>query len=889
MKKALIGAAAGIMLLISLGTVFGDPMTTPGTVNWRYGNLTGSSPGNSSPAIGPDGTIYYGSSDGYLYGLNPDGALRWRYNAGSAINSPPVINPDGTIYVRSGNGILHSVNGVKNGTLNWFYSTGSTVSTPAIGADGTVYVGTDNSLVALNPNGTLKSNLTTNGRPTSPPAFGPDGTIWVATGSGLVALHPNGTLKSNLTTWGGPTSPPAIGADGTIHGGWGYNLLTINPNGTLKSNLTAAARITSSPVIGPGGTIWITTDNGIVALHPNGTPKCNLTSSSMSMVQGNSSPVIGNDGTIYYGIGDRINALDDNCNQIWYSTTGGVINNPTITTPGGKVVFGSSDGYVYNFHSSSTGLANSAWPQYGRDPMHTGNSACIYTLSTNAAGFPATSSQGSVTVTTSSPYCPWTAGSNSSWLTLATGLMGTGNGTVTFTVNQYGESPHYSEGAISAGTKGSTRTGTITIAGKTFAVMQTSFNAALYFPHIDTNLPWQTEIAVVNTGNQTVTGTLRALSNEGQLEGTLEVTLSAHGRRQIIVADEFANHTNIGYIILDTNSSYVQGYAKFYQAGVYRAAIPAVKEVNTGDINISHIDSSAQWWTGVSLVNTTAATKELTITFNNGVSVPYTLNAYQHRVFTIGSLLNEPIQPNIHSAVISNASGVIGLELFGSTGSPNQLEGILLTDKTASTLYYPHVDSNGWWTGIVAYDPSWVPCTLTILSYSAAGTYLSSTTLPLAGRENYVGTVAQLGLPAETAWFRLDSTRPITGFELFGTTNGNQLAAYAGRGGTGSKTGVFPKIEKSGWTGIAFVNTEDGAASVTLTAYNDSGTVVATRALPVAGHAKVVNVPEQIFTQDISSATYIAYTADKNVVGFQLNGSSDGMMLDGLPGLGGTN
>ena len=56
----------------------------------------------------------------------------------------------------------------------------------------------------------------------------------------------------------------------------------------------------------------------------------------------------------------------------------------------------------------------------------------------------------------------------------------------------------------------------------------------------------------------------------------------------------------------------------FTRQGYYRAAIPAVKEVNTSDIYISHIDSSAQWWTGISLVNTTSAAKRLTITFNNG-------------------------------------------------------------------------------------------------------------------------------------------------------------------------------------------------------------------------------------------------------------------------------
>jgi hypothetical protein len=135
------------------------------------------------------------------------------------------------------------------------------------------------------------------------------------------------------------------------------------------------------------------------------------------------------------------------------------------------------------------------------------------------------------------------------------------------------------------------------------------------------------------------------------------------------------------------------------------------------------------------------------------------------------------------------------------------------------------------------------------------------------------------------AWFKIDSASPIIGFELFGTIDDEQLAPYAGGGGTGSKTGVFANIENLGWTGIAFVNTEATAASVTLTAYNDAGAVVARQLLTVGGYANVVNIPQQIFSDDISRATYIAFSSNKNVVGFQLNGSSDWTMLDGLPGM----
>jgi rhodanese-related sulfurtransferase len=411
---------------------------------------------------------------------------------------------------------------------------------------------------------------------------------------------------------------------------------------------------------------------------------------------------------------------------------------------------------------------------------------------------------------------------------------------------------------------------------------------ALYFPHVDTHGLWKTEIAIINTGDQTITGTLRALNDEGRLVKITTVPVPAHGRRQIAVADEFTNHTDIGYIIFNADSAAVQGYTKFYQEGVYRAAIPAVKEVNASDIYIPHIDSGADWWTGISLVNTTLETKELTMTFSDGRTRDITLNANQHDAFSISELFDNQPQPGIESAVISNASGVIGLELFGSVGWGTQLEGILLTDKTASTRYYPHVDNNGWWTGIVAYNPSESEATITITPYSEQGSSLTALTRSIPGKGKYIGAVSDLDLDAQTAWFKIDSPQPLSGFELFGTADGNQLAAYAGGSGP-AKAGVFANIEKNGWTGIAFVNTEGAKASVILTAYDDNGALVATEALSVGGFAKVVNNPELIFTQDIGNATHIAYTSDKNVVGFQLNGSSDGTMLDGLPALAGTN
>jgi outer membrane protein assembly factor BamB len=50
-----------------------------------------------------------GSGDSYLYAINPDGTLKWKYLTGSAMESSPAIASDGTIYVGSGDNYLYAI------------------------------------------------------------------------------------------------------------------------------------------------------------------------------------------------------------------------------------------------------------------------------------------------------------------------------------------------------------------------------------------------------------------------------------------------------------------------------------------------------------------------------------------------------------------------------------------------------------------------------------------------------------------------------------------------------------------------------------------------------------------------------------------------------------
>jgi len=81
------------------------------------------------------------------------------------------------------------------GDTSWRYLTGGEIiSSPAIGADGTIYMGSyDHLLYAVNPDRTSKWYYDTDDQIYSSPVIGPDGTIWEA----MTASFTLSTLKTD--------------------------------------------------------------------------------------------------------------------------------------------------------------------------------------------------------------------------------------------------------------------------------------------------------------------------------------------------------------------------------------------------------------------------------------------------------------------------------------------------------------------------------------------------------------------------------------------------------------------------------------------------------------------------------------------------------------------
>jgi hypothetical protein len=116
----------------------------------------------------------------------------------------------------------------------------------------------------------------------------------------------------------------------------------------------------------------------------------------------------------------------------------------------------SGDVVIAGQRSTVTQAAAPAPPTSPSPPPPSPPPSCTFTISPTSQSVVAGGGSGSVAVSAQTG-CPWTASSSASWITVTSGSSGTGSGSVAFTV-----------GANTGGA----RTGSLTIAGRTFTVTQ---------------------------------------------------------------------------------------------------------------------------------------------------------------------------------------------------------------------------------------------------------------------------------------------------------------------------------------------------------------------------------------------------------------------------------
>ncbi|MFO8109973.1 MAG: PQQ-binding-like beta-propeller repeat protein [Thermoplasmata archaeon] len=304
---------------------------------------------STSPALGPDGSVYAGGYDGILYVFDPDdGSIDWTFDTGLRdvkIRSDPVVTSKNEIYFGTDEGVFLAVDG-NTRTEMWRLSVPQPTPenprerdifiSPAIADDGTVYFGSLNHYFYAVKDGDLLWDLELDGQIWSSPAIADDGTIYVGDRNyGLVALSPEG------------------------EGVWNYQIL--DEEDTVYG-------VMSSPAIGDDGTIYFgAMDKGIYALYPDEglsreeRLRWHIMTDAEIM---QSSPAVSADGTVYIGSFDKVlyavGEKDGHVLLNWYYNTTGPIDSSPAIGPDGTVYVGNIHGEVLAF-TGEEGVALNWW------------------------------------------------------------------------------------------------------------------------------------------------------------------------------------------------------------------------------------------------------------------------------------------------------------------------------------------------------------------------------------------------------------------------------------------------------------------------------------------------------------------------------------------------
>ncbi len=202
---------------------------------------------------------------------------RWSIKLGASVTGA-VVGGDGTVFVGDGTGRVHAVSAA--GKKLWSHKAkGAILSTPAIDARGTIWVGRAGpKLYGYPPNGDVDAAEVIHiGSPHTSPAIGPDGTLYIATKAGTLFA-----VRDRAIVWRYPGSKrqypplnaPTVGADGMIYEiEWGGLVHAISPAGKKRWVIrpTQHGSITAWPIAMPDGSSMIGFANtGVTLLDAKG-------------------------------------------------------------------------------------------------------------------------------------------------------------------------------------------------------------------------------------------------------------------------------------------------------------------------------------------------------------------------------------------------------------------------------------------------------------------------------------------------------------------------------------------------------------------------------------------------------------------------------------------
>jgi outer membrane protein assembly factor BamB len=343
-------------------------------IKWQFEAIGGI---YSTPALDKDDNIYFGTDEGLLYSLTPEGKLRWIFQARGPIYTSPVIGKN-SVYFGSTDSLLYCLD--FNGQKVWEFKTnGEIYSTPAIDQKGNIIFGSDDSIVyALNEKGKLIWSYKTGDACSFSPAIGPDGTIYVVADS-VYALNPQGKRKWTFPPPddGEYATSPIVDLESNVYiGGDDGYLYGVLPNGRLRWRAVVLDedQIRSELTIGLGDTILLGCEDGYVYKKGRYGPLVPVYETDDEVL---ASPVMDEAGHIYFLSEDGFfYCLERDGKLRWkleiaMSEKTVLITSAATIGKDGTIYVGSQDNILYAFNGIY-GIPDTPWPTFHQNVRHTG-------------------------------------------------------------------------------------------------------------------------------------------------------------------------------------------------------------------------------------------------------------------------------------------------------------------------------------------------------------------------------------------------------------------------------------------------------------------------------------------------------------------------------------
>ncbi|MDR1120655.1 MAG: PQQ-binding-like beta-propeller repeat protein [Dysgonamonadaceae bacterium] len=281
--------------------------------------------------------------------------------SGYAKTSNPVFSPDGsTMYVptSSPNGHLFAID-VATGDIQWVFEIDELTygGGALVGNDGTIYQGSDAAIYAINPNGTQKWKITTDGsgalaRVRAFPALSANGTLYCLSNSTFYAIN----VSSGDEIWAKPLpnestigSAVLIDGDGVIYVGTNKGMFAYASDGNTKwSNTDALLNVTESGSMAiDGNTLYAALKGtaGVAAINTaDGTLKWNAEATGDAYF-----PIVDKNGVVYFvekHASANVYAINPDGTQKWLKNIGGSLNYGGLVLDENGIIYGGTQGKV---------------------------------------------------------------------------------------------------------------------------------------------------------------------------------------------------------------------------------------------------------------------------------------------------------------------------------------------------------------------------------------------------------------------------------------------------------------------------------------------------------------------------------------------------------------